>query len=215
MDEDLYEETLETSWEIEARALRLERKLFQQSDLIQKMKSMIKSYDDDFANLVAERHALFIHVVLLDLHILALQQELLVLTKFESHEDKLSNAVNTNMLELMNAQDTLVGINSKVEAHKAAIDILSEKEKQIQGQFYSSIVDNKFYDFLRKIFKKKYKPPREHDPDGNLIQTTIRNIFYFVLLQRVTPSHQVLLVRTNPKKKTQPASILEILVLLN
>lgn len=171
MDVDLYEETLETPWEIEARSMRMERKLFQQNELIKKMKNLIQTYDQDVANLKTERYEMLIRATFLDIHILDLNQELSVLTKFESHEDKLSNAVNTNMLECMTFQDVLININSKIETHKAAIDILLEKEKEVQTQFYSSIADNKFYDFLKRIFKKKYKPPKEHDPDGKSVTT--------------------------------------------
>lgn len=146
--------------------MRLERKLYQQNELIKEMKGLIRFYDAKIANIMAEKHEMLIRAVFLDIHVLALHQELLVLTKFEANEDKLSNAVNTNLLECMMSQDVITKIENKIETHKAAIDVLLEKEKQIQNQFYSSIADNKFSDFLRRIFKKKYKPPKEHDPDG-------------------------------------------------
>lgn len=166
VDVDLYEDCLETPWEMEARSIRLEKKLFVQDELIKEMKSLIKTFDDDLETLYEEKHRVIVDVGFLDLHITALHQELLVLRKFESHEEMLSNAVNVNLLECMNMQDVITSITTKTEAHKAAIDILMEKEKSIEQQFYSAILDNKFYDFLRRIFRKKYKPPKEHNPDG-------------------------------------------------
>lgn len=51
-------------------------------------------------------------------------------------------------------------------------EILGEKNEldvecqELQRQFKNLVSDNKFADFLRRIFKKKYRPPRDHDDDG-------------------------------------------------
>lgn len=166
VDVDLYEESLETPWEMEARSIRLEKKLFAQSEIIKQMQELIDLFEADFEKLVQQKYKLLPDVLFLDLHILSLHQELLVLSKFEFHENELSNNVNSNMLECMKMQDLITTTNNKIESLKNEIDTLLEKAKLIEQQFYTSILDNKFYDFLRRIFKKKYKPPKEHDPDG-------------------------------------------------
>lgn len=42
--------------------------------------------------------------------------------------------------------------------------------QELQSQFKKLVHDNKFADFLRKIFKKKYRPPRDRDDEEGLCQ---------------------------------------------
>lgn len=130
------------------------------------MKNLISSFDDDLQDLWYRRLQIIVDALCLDMHLMVLHQELIVLKNFEAHEESLSNAVNDNTLQCLDMQDVIVDINNKIDNYKATIEVLSEKEKDIQQQFYGAILDNKFYDFLRRIFKKKYKPPKEHKPDG-------------------------------------------------
>lgn len=165
-DPDLRDDCLETPWEIEARSIRLERKLFMQIQLIMEMNDLMNSYDQDFDNLLAEECKMKVDTTFIELHIRALHQELHVLSKYEDQEIKLSNNVNADILAYMEMQDQITETTNKIESLKIRTDELMEKEKLIEQEFYTAIVDNKFYKFLRRIFKKKYKPPKQHDPDG-------------------------------------------------
>lgn len=46
---------------------------------------------------------------------------------------------------------------------KVGLDVTCQ---ELQRQFKRLVQDNKFADFLRRIFKKKYRPPRDKDEDG-------------------------------------------------
>lgn len=48
--------------------------------------------------------------------------------------------------------------------------------EETQAQFKKLVHDNKFADFLRRIFKKKYKPPRDKDDDGKHIWKIISDM---------------------------------------
>lgn len=52
-------------------------------------------------------------------------------------------------------------------AEEGDIDMLSQEEVKLQDKFKHATENNKFYDFLKKVFRKKYKPPKIHADDGN------------------------------------------------
>lgn len=130
------------------------------------MNQLIENYDDSLKQLVEERIQISVSASFIDLHLLKLHQELIVLKDFEIGEDTLQDKVNSKMVELMDMQDAIKELSNQIEIHKSEINALQESEKKIQSEFATAVTDNKFYDFLRRIFKKKYKPPRVKDPDG-------------------------------------------------
>lgn len=52
-----------------------------------------------------------------------------------------------------------------------------EKEKDVHRAFQEIISENKFADYLTRIFKKKYKPPKTETGDGNKFQDFLKCIF--------------------------------------
>lgn len=54
----------------------------------------------------------------------------------------------------------------RIDEHKAEKERLETACQDLQRQFKKIVQDNKFADFLRRIFKKKYRPPRVHDDEG-------------------------------------------------
>lgn len=71
--------------------------------------------------------------------------------------------------EMMDMKDTMTQIQNNIEKLYSEIDVSNEKIKEIQSIFQNAAKDNKFWDFLRRIFRKKYKPPKVHDLDGTVL----------------------------------------------
>lgn len=46
------------------------------------------------------------------------------------------------------------------ENQETKLENLKVEESKIQDKFKSAVENNKFYDFLKKVFKKKFKPPK-------------------------------------------------------
>lgn len=44
---------------------------------------------------------------------------------------------------------------------------MNEKMKQLGTAFSDAVADDRFADFLKRIYKKKYRPPKARDTDGN------------------------------------------------
>lgn len=130
------------------------------------MSNLITDFDDKIEELVNESYDIIRTADLLDLHLLTLYQELIILKDFESVEEQLQERVNRKIEDQLDMQDLINEIIHKIEGNKREIDRLQEEEKSIQQIFFSVVADNKFYDFLRRIFKKKYRPPKIRNPDG-------------------------------------------------
>lgn len=156
-----YNESEEDSpWEEEIRMFRLNRKLFQQKTLIKEMEDDINAFDQAVKDLFAESVDVVLKANIIDLHILSLHHELIILKEFESVEEQLATKVNTTLQQLIDMEQGISNLKRILEDHKATVADLHVKEKEIQDQFISVVQNNKFFDFLRRIFRKKYKPPK-------------------------------------------------------
>ncbi|KAK4886372.1 hypothetical protein RN001_002643 [Aquatica leii] len=158
-------EDTDTPWEAEVRDYRLTRYLFEQDQIINKIKIAVQQFDEKVVKLSQKKITVTRDGDLLDLYILTLNQELNILKKFESVEDALQNKVNSRIEETLDMKDVITSLINNIEGHKREIDRLQEEEKSIWQFFFIMVADSKFYDFLRRIFKKKYKPPKVYNPD--------------------------------------------------
>lgn len=131
------------------------------------MNRLIETFDKELVMLFQEQIQVLTDANAMDLQLLTVHQELNILKDFEMVEEQLQEKVHARMEDLLDMQDILRELNKRVDGHKREIDQLQETEKEIQREFFSAVTDNKFYDFLRRIFRKKYRPPKVHSPDGN------------------------------------------------
>lgn len=165
----------DSPWEGEIRMCRLNRKLFQQDAIIIEMEEAIDAFDKALEQLFTESVNVVLKANVIDLHILSLHHELIILKEFESVENQLSTKVNQTLQHLIDMEQGIVDLQHLLEDHKTTVVDLQSKEKDIQDQFLTVVQNNKFFDFLRKIFRKKYKPPK--------VQTEgLPNCFCFVMI---------------------------------
>ncbi|CAH2076498.1 unnamed protein product, partial [Iphiclides podalirius] len=88
-----------------------------------------------------------------------------VLNRFEAHEDRLAERVYAKLMQIRGVQDQIQDCEQRIEEHQAEKEQLDASCQELQSQFKQLVHDNKFADFLRRIFKKKYRPPRDRDDD--------------------------------------------------
>ena len=60
-------------------------------------------------------------------------------------------------------------IHQEIDLKQRRINVKLDEQNDILREFQQATTDKKFSDFLRKIFKKKYKPPKIRDPDGKIL----------------------------------------------
>ncbi|KAI5642684.1 hypothetical protein NE865_05210 [Phthorimaea operculella] len=68
-------------------------------------------------------------------------------------------------MEVKGVQDLVDDCEQRIEEHIADKETLAYQCEEIQRQFKKLVQDYKFADFLRRIFKKKYRAPRARDED--------------------------------------------------
>ncbi|KAK9870280.1 hypothetical protein WA026_006367 [Henosepilachna vigintioctopunctata] len=156
-----------TPWEMEIRAFRLNRMIFEQEELIQKMVDSLEDFDDRLENLNNERAEALVDGFFCDLLIHKLHQELIILRDFEAHEEVLQEKVNSRMTNVLDMDDLIHDTKAQIEMENVSIEKNLEQQGLIQEQFNKLIHDNKFSDFLRRVFKKKYKPPKVKHADDS------------------------------------------------
>ncbi|VEN34308.1 unnamed protein product [Callosobruchus maculatus] len=155
-------EDADTPYEMCLRVRRLNRSLFLQFQIISEMEQMINDFNNTIEETKMERLPLLARGNFIDLHILTLNQELNILKQFESQEDALTDKVNESLKKVHAKEDEIDTLKNKQEAIEAEIENLHQEEIKIQDKFRHAAENNKFYDFLKKVFKKKYKPPKVH-----------------------------------------------------
>ncbi|XP_052756190.1 cilia- and flagella-associated protein 44 [Galleria mellonella] len=151
--------------EIEIRDRRIERHLYEQDMLLADAEIAVQQFDSRLRQLQRERIRVQEHNQLLELHLYQLHREMNVLNRFEAHEDKLAERVYVKLMQVRGVQDQIMDCEHRIEEHFANKETLDLECQELQRQFKRLIQDNKFADFLRRIFKKKYKPPRDRDED--------------------------------------------------
>ncbi|KAL0267585.1 UNVERIFIED_CONTAM: hypothetical protein PYX00_009818 [Menopon gallinae] len=156
-----------TPWEKEYRKLRVIRRLFEQDGIIEQMEKDIKKYDNDIYELKEEKCRVEVDVKFLQLYLLTVHQEVLILKKFEAQEEVKENRLFEKLMEKNEIQKRLNEINSRIEARNREVRRCEEEIKNLVTSYYATITDNKFYDYLRRIFKKKYRPPKVKSDDSD------------------------------------------------
>ncbi|KAL0880918.1 hypothetical protein ABMA27_002088 [Loxostege sticticalis] len=151
--------------EIEIRERRIARHLYEQDMLLADAEVSVQQFDSRLRQLQRERIRVQEKSQLLELHLYQLHREMNVLNRFEAHEDRLAERVYAKLMQVRGVQEQILDCEHRIEEHHAEKEQLDSECQDLQRQFKKLVQDNKFADFLRRIFKKKYRPPRDRDDD--------------------------------------------------
>ncbi|XP_023287600.1 uncharacterized protein LOC105700070 isoform X2 [Orussus abietinus] len=154
---------METSWEREMKRARVMRKIHEQDCILKHIQNSYEDLDEELDELERERLEIVADSVYMDLFLLTLHQEFIVLKDFETMENLLTDKVNEKLKEQADVKKKILAINSMIEGKNREILKTQEKIKDLVAQFMSMINENKFHDFLKRIFKKKFKAPKTDD----------------------------------------------------
>lgn len=161
-----YTDSTITPWEREAQVKRRTLKLYEQDILLDTLQTRIESYDKNLFKLMIERINVEVEAKFLDQYLLTVNQEVWALKDFERLEHNLIEKVDEQLIARNTVQQQIINLRNKIENVRKDIEKLNSDEKIIHNQFLANCTDNKFADFLRRIFRKKYRPPKIIDPDG-------------------------------------------------
>ncbi|KAK1884326.1 Cilia- and flagella-associated protein 44 [Dissostichus eleginoides] len=132
------------------------------------MESSVWQFDAELVLLRHQKLHLDWQLKLADLRELTLYQELLLLKEFERREDSMQENLSARTKEEISITSKLEEYNEQLEVKRADIVKLQEREKALHAAFHASLgEENKFEEFLTKVFKKKIKRVKKKEPTGN------------------------------------------------
>ncbi|KAM9820225.1 LOW QUALITY PROTEIN: cilia- and flagella-associated protein 44 [Neosynchiropus ocellatus] len=140
------------------------RLLYLQDSIIQQMKRSVSQFD---AQLVLRHQKLLLDwkLKLADMHQLTLYQELLVLQELNQREELLQERLSARLQEENGVTSKLEERNKQLDARRRDVAKLQGRNKSLAAAFRASLGDeNKFEEFLTRVFQKKVKrgKPKEH-----------------------------------------------------
>ncbi|XP_066534174.1 cilia- and flagella-associated protein 44 isoform X2 [Hoplias malabaricus] len=147
-----------TELEHEMKEMEDIHNLYLQDKLIKQMEEAVWTFDAEVCLLRDEKLRLDVQMKQADLRLLTLFEELLLMKEFEMRENTLQERMNTRNQEERELRSKLEECKQQLEQKRRDIAKLQEKEKSLNATFHTSLGENnKFTDFLTRVFKKKIK----------------------------------------------------------
>ncbi|XP_063072845.1 cilia- and flagella-associated protein 44 [Engraulis encrasicolus] len=166
-EEEKEEEGEPTGMEEEMMTIEEIRNLHLQDTLLQQMEEFVWRFDAELCVLRHEKLCLDLRMKMADLRHVTLFQELLLLKEFEKRENTLQGRLNARMQEEDELEAKLEDFKKQHEVKRRAIAALQEREKANAAAFQASLGDNnKFAEFLTRVFKKKIKRVKKKEKTG-------------------------------------------------
>ncbi|KAF5894355.1 cilia- and flagella-associated protein 44 [Clarias magur] len=164
--EEAHQPLSENLTELEQEVMEVEeiRNLYLQDKLIKQMEEAVYVFDAKLRLVRHDKITLDVKMKLADLRHNTLSQELLLLEEFEKRELTLQERLNVCVKEERELMSKLEECKDQVEMKKRDIAILNEREKVLAFTFEASLGENnKFEEFLTRVFKKKIKRAKKKE----------------------------------------------------
>ncbi|XP_039950900.1 cilia- and flagella-associated protein 44 isoform X1 [Bactrocera tryoni] len=137
----------------------------EQSGLVLKVKNRVKDFDKDLLEMIALRCKALYEAEFMHCYMITLNQELNILRDSEEIENQLLFNADEAMKTRNEMQAVINSKNRQIEDFKKIADKLNEQILSVQQKFMSTCKGHKFFDFLRRIFKKRWRPPKPPKAD--------------------------------------------------
>ncbi|KAH8293138.1 hypothetical protein KR044_006149, partial [Drosophila immigrans] len=138
----------------------------EQIHIIAQVEEQVRLFDLQMEKLDVARFHTKLNSEFLTAFMISLNQELYILRDSEEIESQLLQNAKHAMGTRNELQVIINATNRQLDELRKIIDKINEQILGLQVIFMSAIKGHKFYDFLRRIFKKKWRPPkRVHGDD--------------------------------------------------
>ncbi|KAJ3126720.1 Cilia- and flagella-associated protein 44 [Nowakowskiella sp. JEL0407] len=149
---------------------RKRKELIFERDMIKKrLNQRIVEFDDVLEILSKQRAHLEGELKFADMKLLLLYREWALLKEFEKHDNFLAEKLVAKKSEKNEIDSKIKECQEKLNAKKTEIEQIIRKEKEIQEEFKNSVIgeNNKYEEFLIKIFRKKIKRTKKKVKNDN------------------------------------------------
>ncbi|XP_072743964.1 cilia- and flagella-associated protein 44 [Anoplolepis gracilipes] len=154
---------IDSPWEREMKTARVLYKIYKQDCILRYVTTSCENLDKKLNKLEYDRLDIVAENVNINLFLLTLRQEYIILREYETRENILRNQVNCKLEEVATIRQKIQIITDKIDIKNKEITKLRNQIKNMFTEYMSRINDNKFRNFLCRIFKKKYKEAKEED----------------------------------------------------
>ncbi|XP_050459149.1 cilia- and flagella-associated protein 44 isoform X3 [Cataglyphis hispanica] len=154
---------IDSPWEREMKTSRILYKLYKQDCILRYAITSCENLDKKLNKLEYDRLDIVAETVNINLFLLTLRQEYIILREYETRESILRDQVNSKLEEVATIRQKIQTITDKVDVKMKEITKLRNQIKNMLLEYMNRINDNKFRNFLCRIFKKKYKESKEED----------------------------------------------------
>ncbi|KAI0234101.1 Cilia- and flagella-associated protein 44, partial [Lamellibrachia satsuma] len=128
---------------------------------------LITNFDAELRCLRHDKFKMDVDMKNADLKEVTLFEELQLLKEFEKFENEMEEKVENKMMEKLQMMEKIEDVQIKLEFKKKDIDKLIEKDKLLNANFVASLGDNnKFAEYLMKVFKKRIKRSKKKSSDN-------------------------------------------------
>ncbi|XP_030383032.1 cilia- and flagella-associated protein 44 [Scaptodrosophila lebanonensis] len=156
--------------EMRNRCLRV--LLVEQQNIKDDVDEQIRQFDKDLEKMNISRFHAKLEAEFMAAYLISLNQELYILRDSEEIENQLLQNANEAMNTRNELQVVINATNRQLDELRKNIDKLNEQIAALQLTFMSTIKGHKFYDFLRRIFKKRWRPPKRVRKDDEESSTS-------------------------------------------
>lgn len=147
-------------WLIEIRYRWLMDLMVEQEGIIHSVHTNVRLFNSRLRDLDSERLHVKFEVEFMTSYLIALNQELYILRDSEEIENRLLNNAEEAMKTRNQAQASINSLNRQIDELRKNCDRINEQIVAVQTKFMNTTKGHKFFDFLRRIFKKKWRPPK-------------------------------------------------------
>lgn len=144
----------------EIRHRWLRKLIMEQAFILASADDEINSFDQKLKDLYVKRFYTKLESEFLSAYMISLNQELYIQRDSEEIESQLQRNAKHAMGVRNELQVVINATNRQLDDLKKNIDKITEQIAALQVFYANTIKGHKFFDFLRRIFKKKYRPPK-------------------------------------------------------
>ncbi|XP_032671308.1 cilia- and flagella-associated protein 44 isoform X3 [Odontomachus brunneus] len=153
----------DSPWEREMKSARVLRRIYEQDCILRYVQTSCENLDKKLDKLERDRLDIVAENVNINLFLLTLRQEYIILREYETMENTLHDKVNRKVEEAAAIKQKIREITDNVDSKMKEIAKLRNQIRDITSEYMRSVSENKFRNFLCRIFKKKYKVSKEED----------------------------------------------------
>lgn len=154
-----------TEWELELIAHRHQSQLYEQDRLLTRINLRVTEFNEKVQKLSEERLQVENEGKFLEQYLLTLNQELWVLKDFEQLEEELIIRLEQQIFDRNKIHSDMVKEKMEMDERKRQIAEWEEKQNEIEALFLHQCREDEYWKFFRRIFYKRWKPPKVIDED--------------------------------------------------